>query len=87
MTYSEMLDSIERRYDFLCDKIIYQATLSARDIENLKYTNTELYQAIFFQEYLRLRTLATIEAYHEYLRDKLLETAQIDIGALDESTS
>lgn len=83
MTYDEMIDSIDRKYDNLCAKII-RPNFSARDIEALRYSNTELYHALFFQDYLRLRSLATIEVYHAYLREKLLETAQIDIGDLAE---
>lgn len=84
MTYNEMLDSIERIYESLCNTIIHERTISVHDLEELKYSNQELHQTLFFQDYLRLRTLATIEAYHEYLRNRLLDVAQIDIGDLDE---
>lgn len=84
MTFEEMLDSIERIYANLCNTIIDQRSFSADDLEKLKYSNRELHQTLFFQEYLRLRSLATIEGYHEYLRERLLEAAQIDIGDLPE---
>lgn len=84
MTYDEMLDSIERIYANLCNNTIHERSFSVHDLEELKYSNRELHQTLFFQEYLRLRTLATIEAYHEYLRDRLLDVARIDIGDLGE---
>lgn len=84
MTYNEMLDSVERIYENLCNTIIHKRTVSVHDLEELKYSNQELHQTLFFQDYLRLRTLATIEAYHEYLRDRLLDVARIDIGDLGE---
>lgn len=87
MTYEELIGAIDDNYEKLCDASIHKCNFSAHDIEELKFSNRELHQALFFQDYLRLRSLATIQVYHDYLREKLLDVAQIDIGTLDESTS
>lgn len=84
MTFSEMMDSIDCIYENLCNASIHKCNFSVHDLEELKYSNRELHQTLFFQEYLRLRSLATIEVYHEYLRDRLLKIAQIDIGGFPE---
>lgn len=84
MTYNEMMDSIDCIYENLCNASIHKCNFSVHDLEELKYSNRELHQTLFFQDYLRLHSLATMQVYHSFLRERLLETAQIDIGSLFE---
>lgn len=83
MTLSEMLDEIDSTYDSICRKL-YNGSFSVEDLKNLKYSNRELHQHMYFQDYLRLRSLITIQVYHDYLRETLLNVAHIDIGDFPE---
>lgn len=84
MDYVEFIDSIDRLYEETCNSTIHKYKLSAQDLKEFKNSNRELRQNLFFQDYLRIHTLAAIEIYHDYLREKLIDVAQIDIGSLIE---
>ena len=82
MNIDDMMASIDDLYKYLCNELIHSKPLSVHDIENLKYSNRQLHQDLYFQEYLQMHALASISVYHDYLRKTLLKYAQIDIGGI-----
>ncbi len=82
MNIDEMMTSIDDLYKHLCNEQIHSKPLSVRDIGELKYSNRQLHQDLYFQEYLQMHALASISVYHDYLRKTLLKCARIDIGGI-----
>ena len=52
MNIDDMMASIDDLYKYLCNELIHSKPLSVHDIENLKYSNRQLHQDLYFQEYL-----------------------------------
>ena len=84
MNIDDMMASIDDLYKYLCNEQIHSKPLSIHDIEDLKYSNRQLHQDLYFQEYLQMHALASIVIYHDYLRETLLKCARIDIGEIDD---
>ncbi len=88
MTFEEFLERADHHYESVIRDMMKQHPLSVSKIEEACTSNKKLYDAVYLQDYLRYRTLTTLSVYHDYLRERLIQTAGIDIGdflGLDES--
>ena len=79
MDFYELMDNF---YENMCNDLLKNHPLSVHDLKNFEHSNRKVHQDLYFQDYLRLRTIAALEVYHEYLRDPLISVAGIDLGEL-----
>lgn len=80
MTFEEFLEQADRDYEMAIDELWKNYPLSVSRIEEKFNSNVNVYNTVYLQDFLLYRTLTMISVYHDYLRERLLETANVDIG-------
>lgn len=78
MTFEEFIDRADRDYNRLVQDLLLSKPLSVSEIE--KASGNSAYNAVHLQDFIRFRSLTMISAYHDYLREQLLKTMNVDIG-------
>ncbi|MBR2401954.1 MAG: hypothetical protein IKB01_04165 [Lachnospiraceae bacterium] len=78
MTFDEFIDRADRDYNQLVQDLLLSKPLSVSEIE--KASGNSAYNTVYLQDFLRFRTLTMISVYHDYLREQLLKTMNVDIG-------
>ena len=80
MDNNKFLDDYESKMAFYYEWLHSHNAIQISDIDDLQASNKKLQQDIFFFDYLRISAISAVEAYHNYLREKLKDTIHIDIG-------
>lgn len=78
MTFDEFIDRADHDYEQLVQDLLLNKPLSVTAIEDA--SGNSAYNTVYLQDFLRFRTLTMISVYHDYLREQLLKTMNVDIG-------
>lgn len=80
MTLEEFIERADREYEHMVRDLWEKYPLSVSKIEEKYKSNENVYNTVYFQDYLRYRSLTMLSVYHDYLREQLIKTAGVDIG-------
>lgn len=78
MTFEEFLERANHDYESVIHERFENHPLSISKIEEKR--RSEVYNTVYLQDFLRYRTLTMISVYHDYLREQLIKTMNVDIG-------
>lgn len=79
-----MFDTMDDRYQFYISDLLRNHPLNETMMEDAQNPVEVMRNNLFLQDYLRFRSLATIETYHDFLRAVLMKKLNIDIGDFED---